>query len=847
MVLIFNNEFPSNTEYEKYFETFKIPLSDFQKHSIQGIIDGNHVLVCAPTGSGKTLSAEFAITRFTSLGKRVIYTCPIKALSNQKYYEFTQKFPHISFGILTGDIKTNPDAQVLIMTTEILMNYLFTSDPDKKESNKLQFQIDIENELACVVFDEVHYINDQERGQTWEKTILMLPQHVQLVMLSATIDAPERFANWVEKRYKNKQVILASTSKRVVPLSHYSFLTTIEGIFKGMKDKVLEKEIRDSTNSLILLQNANKEYQENGYNKLSKISKIFDTKQVFMKRKHVLNNLALFLKDRDMLPAIGFVFSRKHVEVCASEITTNLLEDDSKIPYTVRTECEQLIRKLPNYQEYLELPEYNNLVNLLEKGIGIHHSGMIPILREIVELMISKKYIKFLFATESFAIGLDCPIRTSVFIGLTKFDGTTQRLLYSHEYTQMAGRSGRRGLDTVGHVIHLNNLFQLPTQTEYKTMLGGKPQSLVSKFRISYSLILNLLKNGQNNHFENFVKKSMIFQELKEEIQKQKTAVNESMNNMELKELMIKSLKTPKEVCLRYIDLGQMKSMAVNKKRKEMEREMSSIQTKYFSIDKDMIMVKGYYDLMEEYEKEKNQLSYLENFIQNQIEKVCEVLIKGGFVSFSEETCTACQTRHCRCTWRTLQVEEPQYAFTDLGKTAASIAEVQPLILSSVLNKWNYLGDFSIKQIIGLLSIFTDIKVPEDIRVGIPTTEDIFLKARIQEIADMYRYYEDLENETQMQTGNKYEGSLNFDIVDFMIEWCDCMNEQECKYFIQNKITEKHISTGDFTKAVLKISTIVKELSSVAEQNGNVEFLYKLSQIDTLILKYITTNQSLYV
>ena len=270
MVLICDKTFPSNTEYESFFNSYQYHLSDFQKHSIQGIIDGNHVLVCAPTGSGKTLPAEFAINYFTEKKKRVIYTCPIKALSNQKYYEFTQKFPHISFGILTGDIKTNPDAQVLIMTTEILMNYLFTSEPDKTESNKLQFQIDIENELACVVFDEVHYINDQERGQTWEKTILMLPQHVQLVMLSATIDAPERFANWVEKRYKNKQVILASTSKRVVPLSHYSFLTTIEGIFKGMKDKVLEKEIRDSTNSLILLQNANKEYQENGYNKLSK-------------------------------------------------------------------------------------------------------------------------------------------------------------------------------------------------------------------------------------------------------------------------------------------------------------------------------------------------------------------------------------------------------------------------------------------------------------------------------------------------------------------------------------------------------------------------------------------------
>ena len=826
MVLICNNEFPSNTEYEKYFEAYQYPLSDFQKHSIQAIVDNNHVLITAQTGSGKTLPAEFAITRFASLKKRVIYTSPIKALTNQKYYEFTQKFPHISFGILTGDIKINPDAQVLLMTLEILMNYLFTNDSDKKESNNLQFQIDINNELGCVVFDEIHYINDQERGQNWENTILMLPDHVQMVMLSATIDNPERFAHWVEKRYTNKQVVLASTPKRIVPLSHYGFLTTTEWVFKGMKDKVLEKEIRDNTNTLILLQNANKEYQENGYIKIAKISKIFDTKRVFMKRKHVLNNLALFLKDRDMLPAIGFVFSRKHVETCANEITTNLLEDDSKIPYTIRRDCEQIIRKLPNFQEYLELPEYNNLVNLLEKGIGIHHSGMIPVLREIVELMISKKYIKILFATESFSIGLDCPIRTSFFVGLTKFDGNNQRLLLSHEYTQMAGRAGRRGIDTVGHVVHLNNLFQLPTQGEYKTMLGGKPQSLVSKFRVSYPLILNLLKNGQTYNFENFIEKSMIFEELKEEIKNHKITVENLRKKVEMKELTIKYLKTPKDICLKYLELRLYKTTAVNKKRKEIERELASFQTQYYNIENDIYIVEGYTECIDAYEQETLRLTYFEKFIQNQIQNVCQVLIKGGFITYNEET---------------------QYEFTDLGKIASSITEVHSLILASNLNKWNYLGDFSIKQIIGFLSIFTNIKVPENIRVGIPTTDDLFLKARIQEISDMYRYYEDLENGMYMQTGIKYEGGLNYDIVDFMIEWCNCENEQECKYFIQNRITEKEISIGDFSKAVLKISTIIKELSNIAEQNGNVEFLHKLSKIDTIILKYITTNQSLYV
>ena len=242
MVVVCNTEYPTESEYSSHFDNYPYSLSSFQKHAIEGILKNNHVLVTAHTGSGKTLPAEFAINHWVAQGKKVIYTSPIKALSNQKFYEFTQKFPHISFGLFTGDIKTNPEADVLIMTTEILMNRLFNQSLDNE--TVLQFQMDFEKELAAVVFDEVHYINDADRGQVWEKTILMLPDHVQMVMLSATLDRPERFAKWIETNHKNKKVYLCPTTHRVVPLTHYGYMTMGEHEFKLIKDKTLKQKRR---------------------------------------------------------------------------------------------------------------------------------------------------------------------------------------------------------------------------------------------------------------------------------------------------------------------------------------------------------------------------------------------------------------------------------------------------------------------------------------------------------------------------------------------------------------------------------------------------------------------------
>ena len=840
MVKICSNEYPTEQDekYSVYFERFPYPLSPFQKHALEAIIEGHHVLVTAHTGSGKTLPAEFAIQHFASLGKKVIYTSPIKALSNQKYYEFTKKYPEISFGLLTGDIKTNPDADVLIMTTEILMNYLFQREP-KVPSNTLlstnnaplAFNIDIQKDLGCVVFDEVHYINDKERGQVWEKTILMLPPQIQMVLLSATIDNPAGFAEWIEKRHAesedslDKSVYLASTNHRVVPLSHYGFLTTTEAIFKAVRDKTTQQMIRDTTNTLIPLQDHKGGFQDTGYRNIVKIRELLDNNYVDMKRKHVLNQLAVFLRDRDMLPAIAFVFSRKHVELCAKDITVPLLEDDSKVGYTVRRECEQIVRKLPNCQEYLQLPEYNQVVGMLEKGIGIHHSGMIPILREIVELMISKKYIKLLFATESFAIGLDCPIRTAIFTSLTKFDGNSERYLMAHEYTQMAGRAGRRGIDTVGHVVHCNNLFIAPTLNDYKTMLGGVPQKLVSKFHISYSLILNLLKNGQTSGFHKFSEKSMIRNEIQKSIAGDKNYMEELSEKLNKKWQTIKMSRTPKEVCDQYIDLETKLKGAVNKKRKDIEREMDRFRNEYRTLIEDVQKVKDLVAMDTEYNKQKDSIEYMEQFIKSQTDAVCQIMVENGHLNTIGE----------------------EYELTMLGIIASNIAEIHPLPISKIMSENGYFADFGSKQLVGIFSCFTDVKIPSDQRSSIPLIDDYLLKKTIQELVALYGSYEAKEGLFDVRTGIKYDNAMIFDMIQYSMDWCDCQTEEECKYFIQSVISEKEISIGDFTKAMMKIVTVSKELMNVCELLGAIDLMYKLSQIEGMVLKYVLTSQSLYV
>ncbi len=828
-IRICSDTYPTESTYNSYFDRFPYILSDFQKYAIEGIIDGHHVLTTAHTGSGKTLSAEFAIQYFTELGKKVVYTSPIKALSNQKYYEFTQKYPHISFGLLTGDIKTNPDAQVLIMTTEILMNYLFQTNTKSavEHTVALQFQIDIEHELGCVVFDEVHYINDEQRGHVWEQTILMLPRHIQMVMLSATIDRPEKFATWISNRYvdDDKMVYLASTDFRIVPLTHYGYVTTTEALYKSTKDKALQQSLRERMNKLITIRTSDGKYVEDGVKEIVSLTKMMEDKDLYMKRKFVLNNLAKYLKDNEMLPAIGFVFSRKYVEQCARELTHEVLEDDSKVAYIVRRECEQIVRKLPNFQEYLELPEYQELVSFLEKGVGIHHSGMIPILREIVELMISKKYIKILFATESFAIGLDCPIKTAIFIGLKKFDGNTERYVYPHEYTQMAGRAGRRGIDTIGHVIHCNNLFDTPTFTEYKTILCGKPQTLESKFYVSYNVILSILSSRLPSStpfsdFAEFANKSMWRGEIDSEQSGNRLKMEELRVSLAKKEACKSCLRTTISDCETWLKLELDIKRAVNKKRKEYEREMAKLRAENKYIVEDSKFVQELRDMQHAMCQMQTEMDEISTRILTHVHKVCHILEQRNIV----------------------QISNTDVHLTDLGKMATQIAEIHPIISSEQLERWRTMRA---NELVGIFSCFTNVRVIEDCRRVEPSREHPHIYSAVVAMKNTALSLEQLELTQKMVMEDK---EMIFDLTDVMFEWCELINEYECKAFLQTRINQElGISTGDFAKACVKIVTIARELAGICEMVGWIDMKSELTKIDTMVLKYIATAQSLYV
>jgi superfamily II RNA helicase len=824
--MVFLCDKPYTQELEA-FAQFPFPLSDFQKYAIEGVLKGHHVLVTAHTGSGKTLPAEFAIQHFVAQGKKVIYTSPIKALSNQKFYDFTQKYPHISFGLLTGDIKTNPTAQVLIMTTEILMNALFNKDHNSQVQGELSFQMDIDKELACVVFDEVHYINDAHRGQTWEQTILMLPLHIQMVMLSATIDNPQGFAEWIEQRdpQKTKEVYLASTEHRVVPLTHYGFFTTTETPYKTTKDKALHETIRAATNKPILLRSPNGQFNDAGFATIKSMTTLFDKYDWRMKRQFVLNKVAGYLKENEMLPAIVFVFSRKSVEQCAHEITTNLLEDDSKVPYIMARECEQIIRRFPNYREYLHLPEYIDLVKLLEKGIGIHHSGMMPVLREIVELMISKKYIKLLFATESFAIGLDCPIKTAVFSSLKKFDGAHMRYLLPHEYTQMAGRAGRRGIDTIGHVIHCNNLFDLPDQHEYRDVLCGNPQRLVSKFKVSYPLMFNLLKQSDITQTNAFVQKSMLQIELDKATNVNRRSTQEQQTLYDQTVEALATIQTPIPICQEYHENQQYLSMYSAKKQKEINGKTNKYKTQYPSFLQDTAIYKSHKEAQKALKKEQEELDYMENYTQYQLNQISELLTENGFL----EGLVDCSIGG-------------KVALTSDGLVAAHLHEIHPLLGADLLRYTSFMT-YTPEQIVSVLSIFTDISLPEDQRAyGPPKDSDPLV---IKDISLLVGRLEGYARQELARGVYSPEVQMTYDLVGVMGAWCACDSEEACKYFLQRTLVA--VSLGDFTKAVLKIVVIVKELKAVAELTENLTFLTALNQVEPLVLKYVATNQSLYV
>ena len=808
MVFICTTTYPTDNEsqYKTNYAQFPHELHDFQKWSIEALINNKHVLVTAPTGTGKSVVAEFAIRHFVGLGKKVIYCSPIKALSNQKFYDFTRKFPDISIGIITGDISCNTAADVLIMTTEILLNKLYSG---KTTSNiSTSFDMNIETELACVVFDEIHMINDASRGHVWEQSIMMMPPHVQMVGLSATLNDPVKFANWIETQ-STREIYLAVKHTRTVPLTHYSFITVSNSAFKTIKDKTIQAEINSIINQPFVMQSATGAFNDVHYARMSKVLTLLGQKSVRVSRGHVLNKVSEYLVQSEMLPALCYVFSRKQLEICAKELTTNLLEFDSKIPYTIDYECEQIIRKLPNFQEYLHLPEYVEMVQLLRKGVAMHHSGIIPVLREMVELLFARGMIKLLFCTESVAIGLNLPVKTTIFTDVTKHDGVSARILHGHEYTQAAGRAGRLGIDTVGHVIHLNNLFRNVEIISYKTMLKGAPQTLSSHFKLSYHMLLELIQQGKRP--TPFSHKSLIQTDVQVEmagIRDELTTIRETLAKIEES---VKHIRTPTEIVREYIGLQQERPKLINKKRKDAERRIQTIKDEHKFIDSDVNTITVYDETLVKLAEKDGRLMSVEKYVESMVDTTLGLLERRGFLLDG--------------------------GLTVSGHYAAALKEVHCLVFAGLLDV-RYFENTDVPSLVEIFSCFTNISVQEQLK-------ETVVPDRLRHIGGLYDDYLKEECELKINSGIEYE--LQYDLMPYMREWCESDNVDSCKWIIQRMMTEKGIFLGEFVKALLKINNIATEFGSIAEKMGDIALLAVLKAIPDAILKFVVTNQSLYV
>lgn len=449
---------------------YPFELDTFQKQAILKLEDHNHVFVAAHTSAGKTVVAEYAIALSKKHMTKTIYTSPIKALSNQKYRDFKQTFGDV--GLITGDIQIDSTANCLIMTTEILRSMLYCGS-------------DVTRDLEYVIFDEVHYITDADRGHVWEEVLILLPDHVCIVMLSATVPNTLEFANWVGKT-KRKKVYVISTPKRPVPLQHF--------LYTGSGGK--------SKDDIFLVVDENGKFLADGYEKAkaTKVARQKDFQKNFGSRTNTHLNpkqeqtmwvgLIDHLKRNNLLPLVAFTLSRNRCDSNAEALKSCDLTN-AREKFKIHSFFQMCLQKLKS--EDRELPQVKTIQDCLERGIGIHHSGILPILKEIVEMCFQCGLVKLLFATETFAMGVNMPARSVIFDSTSKFDGKCSRNLEPAEYTQMAGRAGRRGLDTTGTVIILCKT-NIPDAEILKRMILGKPMRLESQFRLTYAMILSLLR-----------------------------------------------------------------------------------------------------------------------------------------------------------------------------------------------------------------------------------------------------------------------------------------------------------------------------------------------------------------
>ena len=787
---------------EPLAHTYSFPLDKFQKHAIKAINRDENVLVTAKTGSGKTLVGEYQIYHSLKKGKKVFYTTPIKSLSNQKFYDLKTMFKDNSVGILTGDIKFSPNADIVVMTTEILRNLLYKKG-SVTENLGLTASLSLEN-LDAVIFDECHYINNKERGSVWEETMILLPKEVNLVLLSATIDSADLFASWLGE-LKQKPIHLISTTYRIVPLEHYLIK---KDIFETIMS---EKEVfyPDAYRRWIMWKNdqeKNQKFQKTlvtnrrlgGYE--DPVVGKSDTGSSYI---HQLNSTIELFYEKEMLPALFFVMSRKNCESYALKVAGSLIDpsDSAKVKNIIDFH-------LHRYKDSVQVSDqYFTLTKLLEKGVAFHHSGLLPMLKEIVEILFSKGLIKVLFATETFAVGLNMPTKTVIFTSYRKFDDESEkmRMFSTDEYIQMAGRAGRRGKDTKGYVFYLPDR-QPEDIDDVKKMMCGSKTKLQSRMKFDYDFILKTIQSNnldwmkliQQSYYYEQVNKIMI--EIKKDIKK----IEEELSLLTISSEEIKEI-TYEE------DLKNKLKNSSNSVRRKLQSEYESWKNKHQDRVWNPIkeQYKKFTTLNYELNSANDDLKYYTNF-ETTLEPYFEILKELNYMNDDR-------------------------SLTSKGVNATEVNEANSLILSYAYEE-KIFTSLEQKDILMVLCCFLESDSKENI-----TLQTVNIKENIYSILLSCEKYckliECLEHKYKISF---HPWKLNYEYIEMLGDLFKGLTVGEVCF-------NYSVMEGNLTRFLLKLLNVVDELKNIATLNRDVSLLEKLENVQAYDFYKIAIPESLYL
>jgi len=799
---------------------YTFPLDPFQQHAISAISRAENVLVCAKTGSGKTLVGEYQIWHSLNKGKRVFYTTPIKSLSNQKFNDLKYLFKDKSVGIMTGDIKFCPDAQIVIMTTEILRNLLYKQGTTT-ESLGLTASISMDD-VDAVVFDECHYINDKDRGKIWEETMILLPSKINMVMLSATLDHPEYLANWLGL-LKQKPIHLIETQYRIVPLTHYlldgtgNFITLLDS-----KEIYNDKAYLDWLRAGQTQQDDKKRFQQKVANARRADEKgAIEGKVHTQSFVHQMNETITLLQTKQLLPALFFVLSRKQCENYAKKVAGSLLSstDTASVKHIIGFH-------LHRHMKDLEIvPQFHTIQDLLLRGIAFHHSGLLPLLKEIVEILFSKGFVKVLFCTETFAVGLNMPTKTVVFVGYKKYDEKTQgmRVLRNDEYIQMAGRAGRRGKDDKGVVIYLPDREPLEPM-EMKTMMKGARPPVQSRMDFHYDFILKTIQassNSGNNiplKWLEIMEQSYWFQQR----QKQIIAIQCDLDTCQ-KSILGAQLDTKiYEECRIRLELESRIKRAVNAERKEIQRELDRVKNK--QIGPKWTTWLANFTILNNLEKQHAELkSDLEALQQHEqsIEPSVRFLNKIGYLKNGNPL--------------TLQNSD----LTLKGILATEINEGHQILMTELYTEELAHG-LSGNDLVAVLACFQEGKETEESPsvASLNVSQDVrSVLGRIQELAHCF---EKMEDEIGHIGSPRGYWQTSTQMIEPMRLWVEGVNA--------SVICQEHgLFEGNFIRSVMKMANMLDEWLAMATYCQHTEQIDKILEVRGRIIRDIVISDSLYL